>query len=166
MKIELRKISHSKSLSEETPAYTADLYVDGVLFANVSNRGHGGCDMQYPAKGKTHKDVADLCALIKSTYPPVKTNMTLEGKPFEYEQSLESVCHGLLDRWELEKIVKRDLTSKVMFIKDDGKLYQIKAKAGTDQQTKTIQFIRAKGHKVLNELPFAEAVAAYETATA
>ncbi len=40
-KIELKKIKYSESLSEETPAYTATAYVDGVRFAEVSNHGTG-----------------------------------------------------------------------------------------------------------------------------
>lgn len=55
-KFELRRITHNARLSEETSAYAADLYVDGKLFAHVSNDGHGGCDHQYPAKGKTYDD--------------------------------------------------------------------------------------------------------------
>ena len=69
MKIELRSITLSKALSEETPAYTGKVFVDGVHICNVSNHGHGGCDMQYPAKGKTSADIDALNATIKATYP-------------------------------------------------------------------------------------------------
>lgn len=50
--IELRSIDLHVGLSEETPAYTAKIHVDGEHFADVSNRGHGGCDMQYAPRGK------------------------------------------------------------------------------------------------------------------
>ncbi|MFN7180015.1 MAG: hypothetical protein ACK4TE_10540, partial [Hyphomonas sp.] len=42
MKIEFRNIARHERLSRETPCFTADLYVDGVFEAYVSNRGNGG----------------------------------------------------------------------------------------------------------------------------
>ncbi len=42
MNIELKNIKHSPSLSEETEAFTANIYIDGVLAGYASNRGHGG----------------------------------------------------------------------------------------------------------------------------
>lgn len=51
MKIEIRSLKIARSLSEETTAYTADIYVDGVKTFAASNHGHGGCDMyhRYPS---------------------------------------------------------------------------------------------------------------------
>ena len=43
MKIEIKNIKHSPSLSEETNAFTADIYVNGVKAGSAMNRGHGGC---------------------------------------------------------------------------------------------------------------------------
>lgn len=50
MKIEIRNLKIARSLSEETTAYTADIYVDGVKSFAASNHGTGGCDMyhRYP----------------------------------------------------------------------------------------------------------------------
>lgn len=42
MKIELKNIIHSVSLSEETNAFVADLYVNGKKIAKCSNNGRGG----------------------------------------------------------------------------------------------------------------------------
>lgn len=42
MKIELKKIHYSPSLSEETNAFTADIYVDGNMAGHARNSGHGG----------------------------------------------------------------------------------------------------------------------------
>jgi len=162
-KIELRKVALSKTLSEETPAYTAQVWVDGVRFCDVSNHGHGGCDMQYPAKGKTHADIDALNAEIKATYPKESYDFGA-GQRGEYELDLEALCHKLLDRWEIEKDVKRDLRNKIMFVKPDGKLYQVKLPADRAQTPKLVEMIKQKHGiaKVLNELPFEDAVAAYE----
>lgn len=48
----------SDALSQETLNFKADLYDEGKLIAHVSNDGHGGCNMTYPAKGLTHEDIA------------------------------------------------------------------------------------------------------------
>lgn len=41
MKIELKAIKHHTSLSEETHAFSASLYIEGKRVATASNRGHG-----------------------------------------------------------------------------------------------------------------------------
>ncbi len=42
MKLEVKNIKHARSLSEETNAFSADLYVNGIKIATCSNRGKGG----------------------------------------------------------------------------------------------------------------------------
>lgn len=44
MKFELRRIDYSAALSQETSAFTADLYIDGELSFHVRNDGGGGAD--------------------------------------------------------------------------------------------------------------------------
>lgn len=43
--IELRKIKHSPSLSEETNAFTADIYLDGRKVGDARNQGTGGSNI-------------------------------------------------------------------------------------------------------------------------
>jgi hypothetical protein len=42
MKIELKKVSINKTLSEETTCFTATVYIEGVLAGTANNRGNGG----------------------------------------------------------------------------------------------------------------------------
>ncbi len=42
MKVELKKVKHSPSLSEETEAFTADVFINGKRAGSVRNSGHGG----------------------------------------------------------------------------------------------------------------------------
>jgi hypothetical protein len=44
MKLELKNIKYFASGSQETPCYTATVYVDGKKAIYVDNDGHGGCD--------------------------------------------------------------------------------------------------------------------------
>lgn len=60
MKIEIRNLKISRSLSEETTAYTADIYVDGVKSFAASNHGHGASDFfgRYPTATVSESDVS------------------------------------------------------------------------------------------------------------
>lgn len=163
-KIELRKISHNASLSEETSAYTAQVWVDGVHVCDVSNHGQGGCDMQYPAKGKTHADVEALNEYCKTTFP--KQSFEAGGGTHEYDTDLEVVCGDLLAEHLLAKDLKRSLGSKILFMKP-GKpgIYQCKKVKGEDP-ARFIAVIK-ETHKIertLNEMPFDEALALYRKA--
>jgi hypothetical protein len=163
LNIELRKISFSKTLSEETPAYTAQVWVDGRHVADVANRGHGGCDEQHPAKGRSHDDVRALDTLIRTTYP--KQTYDAGGETHSYDTDLEVVCHQLLGRWELQKDIRRDLSRYIMFVKpSDGKIYQVKMLADRSQTPKLVEMIKAKHgvHRVLNEMTLEDVVAIYE----
>ena len=51
MNITLKKIAIYHRLSEETTAYNADVYIDGVKSYAASNDGHGGCDFFHPYPG-------------------------------------------------------------------------------------------------------------------
>lgn len=162
--IELRKITYSKALSEETSAYSADLYLDGALLAHVSNHGTGGCDSQHPAKGRTYAEIKALNDEIKSTYPSKDTGMVLNGKPFIMEQDLETVCGDLLNDHLVAKDLKRTLSSKIVFQKPDG-IYTVKKQKGADE-AKLIAHVKTKNgiDRTLNEMPFEEALAIYKKA--
>lgn len=167
--IELRKLRHSKSLSEETPAYTADVLVDGALFCHVSNHGTGGCDMQYPPKGMTGSQFRPLLEAldkrIGETFPPIdfyEEFHTEASKTMEpLKQNLEMVCHGLVGQADLEKTVARDLKKNVMWI-SDGKQWQVSLRKAKAPMEKLIPVVKTKYgvEKTLNEMPLAEAVAA------
>ncbi len=48
-RVELRKITYSPSLSQETNAYAADIYLDGKKVGTTENHGTGGADNWYIA---------------------------------------------------------------------------------------------------------------------
>jgi hypothetical protein len=155
-KIELRKLSHSKSLSEETPAYTAQIWVDGVFLCDVSNHGQGGGDCysheHYPA-------IAAVEARIKATMPPV------HAYGMELEQCLEMICHTLIDDIEVAKDLKRALAKKILFVKPGQKgIYEVKKIAGDDQRLLAAIKDKHKVERTLNEMPFADAIAVYTAA--
>lgn len=179
-RIELRKVKLSKTLSEETPAYTADVWVDGALFAHVSNHGTGGPDMVYPPKGTAFNDKGwngELEALNKrigATFPKWGIDSDAIGggevperlKKEAYERDLEFVCHELLDEHETAADLRRALARKFLFKRADGHVYEVKKPADPVQAVKVLTAIKRKndGVTTLNEMAFDEALAAYKSA--
>lgn len=109
MKIELRKISHNTRLSEETHAYSADLFVDGAKVAEVSNHGHGGCDnVRWLSKDVKEADVEKW---IGENNPPMFIH---DGKPCL--ETLESVCANLVNDWLCLRDYKRQAAKKVCVV--------------------------------------------------
>lgn len=167
--IELRKIKHSKSLSEETPAYTADVYVDGKLFCHVSNHGQGGCDKYYPATGKPnefHSRLEALNKLIADTYKPVSVDdLYSDGQHHEpLPQSLELLCHQMLSDQETARELQRLLNRTIAFY--DKATKQIRSfKTVKDDATRSkLRDIAKQKYPqaiILNDVPLNEALAMY-----
>jgi hypothetical protein len=92
MKIELKKISFSERMSDETNCFIADLYINGKKVGSCNNEGRGG-PTDY------HGDSKESNVLIKEAEAYCKTlpNVRSEALDFEYPQSLESVIDELLE---------------------------------------------------------------------
>lgn len=155
-KIELRSVDIAVNLSEETPAYTARVLVDGEHFADVSNHGHGGCDNVYPPKGreKGFRDrLLSLETRIAETYPKDRIETLNEGWQ-EYPETLECICHTLAYEFVDKRNFKSQLSRKVLAF-DDGKIFAYKGK-------KSEQLMDAVAKKlpfaiILNRIDFEEA---------
>ena len=123
MKITIKKIRHSESLSEETNAFTADLYVDNKKVAFCRNNGRGGStfiDHYDGKKGKLFEayDFAD--------------NM----KPILYQgtslpMDLEFYVDGLLEDFLLEKALKKDFRNGIVYENKNGEKSVISWKGWT-----------------------------------
>jgi hypothetical protein len=168
-KIELRKISYSASLSEETNAYTAQVWVDGVHVCDVSNHGTGGPDEQHPARGKTYADVQALNDYCKATYPKETYNFGGDAKG-EYEVDLEHLCGQLLTAHLIERDLRRSLKAKVLFTKKGTEgVYQISLKkVAPAQYPQFFKIIREKNNAdlILNEMPFDQALDVFKRTAA
>lgn len=96
MKIELKAIKFSESLSEETNAFTANLYINGKKVGYCKNDGHGGCTDYYADSSKT-RDIIVQAEQYCKTLPPVKYG------EHSFNQSLESVIDNILEDWLIAK---------------------------------------------------------------
>lgn len=114
MQIELRRITYSAALSQETSAYTADVYIDGELAFHARNQGHGGCDFYHKAGRWTE---AEVDAWLKVNRPA----RSHQGITLEHD--LETEIGDLLAR-ELEyRRLKRLFRTNLVTI-ERGQIFQ------------------------------------------
>jgi hypothetical protein len=114
MKIELRRINHNAKLSEETNAFTAEVWIDGERAFDARNQGQGGCDL-YRQIGRWTE--AEVNAWLKANRPI---------RPFQgltLEHDLEAEVGDLLGH-ELEyRRLKRLLRTNLVTI-ERGQILQ------------------------------------------
>jgi hypothetical protein len=161
MKIELKNIKHSEFASHETNCFEASVYIDGVRAGIVENDGQGGCNHYHPYELEIK--INDYA----KTLPPVTTSMTDphdSSKMFTYDQDADTVIGDLLTEHLYAKDIKRALAKKILYVKDDGQIYETKPLTKLQMQ---IYLAKAnlqdtlKTQKILNTLPFGEALSIY-----
>ena len=110
MKFELRKISYNKRLSQETNAFAADIWCDGVKVGFAENDGHGGSTnaqlvpeyAPMKIKGITKERAKEIYDWIKAQ--PPKVYPTQDGmKEFSVPMSLDVIVDDLLEAYLDEK---------------------------------------------------------------
>ena len=162
MKIELKNIKHSEFASHETNCYEATIYINGKREGVVSNDGQGGCDSVHPWQ------LAQEIDAYAKTLPPVVCEWVdpKTGEPFVLEQTHETIFGELLTDWLVDKDLKRSLKTKIIFMKEDGKVYETKTQKPAELKlTLSIPRLaeRLSAKVVLNNLPYAEAKQSYRS---
>jgi hypothetical protein len=104
MKIELKSIQYSEKLSEETNAFSANLYIDGKLAGTASNRGHGGPTDYRTDDENGRKLISDAETYCKGL-PPGKFNSG--GKDHFFDMDLEGYIDNLLEKYLQERDLKQ-----------------------------------------------------------
>lgn len=102
---DLKKLQIINAMSEETQCFSADLWVDGVKFAHVSNDGRGGCDRFMPYPPHTRADEDALASRLMSENPD-NPRFARKG------DAIESLTMVLIVRADLVKKMR----SAVIFI--------------------------------------------------
>lgn len=87
MKLELKKVTFSEALSEETNAFTADVYLDGKLVATAKNTGQGG-DTDIHAYAKPRAGNAPL------QHAEIKANRAIMAQYDEWAAQQPNVLVG------------------------------------------------------------------------
>jgi len=100
MKIELKNIRFSEAMSEETNAFTADLYINGKKEGYCKNTGQGGCTDYYGIE-KASSDI------IKDAEAYCKAQPDINYGTFTVHSSLENTIDQFFEDWLKVKEVKK-----------------------------------------------------------
>jgi hypothetical protein len=110
MKIELRRIHYSGALSQETAAYTAEIWIDGELAFHARNEGTGGADIFHRVGRWTEAEVE---AWLKANRPRRSLG------DFACDHDLEVEVSDLLLRAVEGRRLKRLLRTNLVTIEND-----------------------------------------------
>jgi hypothetical protein len=102
MKIELKSFKYFSSLSEETNAFTADVFVNGKKIAYAKNDGHGGCTFYSAYPNQIEK--------LKAVEEYVKSLPELNYQGLKIKMNLESFIDNLVDNKVNELETKKAIT--------------------------------------------------------
>lgn len=109
MKIELKKIYHSSQLSEETEAFTANLYINGVNVGMAKNEGRGGPTdyRSYDKKGlELIAEAEKFCLALPPKEYPASEGMDAFSIPMNLEHYIDDILFTHIQMKEVAKFKK------------------------------------------------------------
>jgi hypothetical protein len=151
MQITLKNVKYSEFASQETYCFEATIYLDGKKAGQVRNDGQGGCNFYYP---HTIEEAINAYAV---TLPPVVSGgITLN-------HDADWLIMNLIAEWLITRDLKRALSKRVLFINSGGVILETSA---LSKERLAIVLSKPEDYlkqaaKILNLLPFAEALALY-----
>lgn len=161
--ITLKKLKIATSLTQETLAYTADVYWDGRFLGHIRNDGGGGFSIFHFDQKSTKQDREASVAFAKAQKQDLGEGYGIV--PFDHiEDYVDHLACEEGDRQAARRWLSRTLKIKIAFFAD-GKIYTCNGKwagneAAIEQQIKA----RHPGAIVLNGLPEDKAIATYLSA--
>lgn len=128
MKIELKKINVAEHLSEETTAFTAEIYVDGKNVGYARNSGRGGSTdcSPYPEHRELFKSAEQHCLSLPARKFPSELGMKAFEIPMDLEQFVDQAVENHLKEKDKKKLEKK-MSNHIMWGIPGGTSYvQIK----------------------------------------
>lgn len=123
MQIQLKNIHVAGYLSQETTAFTADLYINSVKAAHCSNDGQGGATSYYP-HALEHRvlitEAEEYCKELPAM--PVPLGSEVVNVPMTLELYINNQVHKFLannDRMKFERQKQRDMKKSILVGTDD-----------------------------------------------
>ena len=116
MRVQLKNIKHYKAMSEETNAFSADVYFDGKKVGTADNSGKG--EGIYPRV--TNQAILNEMEQWAKSLPPVK------GEDYTLEMDLELYLGQLVSDDLLLKDAQRYFKSRVCLTNEKGALLTTK----------------------------------------
>lgn len=102
MNIELKNIKHFPSLSHETEAFTASIYINGKHAGYAENAGHGGETNYYAKDAKGKELIIQAEEFAKSTRDPNDRFINMA-----FEEKINELLYSHLQKKDLEKFNKK-----------------------------------------------------------
>ena len=126
MKVTLKKIKFYGSMSEETNAFTADVYVDGKCCGFARNDGRGGCTNVMPTWLPDKIMMFRECESWLKTQPQI--NIGSVNDPYMVNCDMESMVDMLFEQWLIEqtkKKIEKKMLNHVMWGVIGGNTYKV-----------------------------------------
>lgn len=161
--ITLKKLKIATSLSEETLAYTADVYWNGRLFGHISNRGNGGMSSLHRAEKGLQSDYNEALAFAKTQKVDLGDYAQTPSDHFylHLEDYVDDLVGKEADIKAARQWITRNTKDKTVIV-HDGKVLVFKAPwRGNTDKIATAIGEKFPGSVILNGLPIEEAIQKY-----
>ena len=135
MDLQLKNVKFSEHMSEETNAFTSDVYFRGQKVGYAKNDGHGGCTnvMSY---GLEKIEQFNEAVVYCKTLP--KIDLSMDGdKPYLIDSNLENQVDNLFEAWLIKKEITRKSNKGIYYLSTDGNHYLNSWKGFTIAKLKT-----------------------------
>ena len=174
MNIELKNFKPSASLSEETTAYTATIWVDGKRACTAKNSGHGAPDDYRPIEGRNYNDLATLMKQIADHHlPELLADTPIKGtednewmKDCSNETIFSFVIGKLITKKLMTKTLKQRFRKNVLILEEDGSISLLEFKGKPKIEPIHIAVVEDQHPDaiIMNTMPLDKAVDIYMTA--
>lgn len=137
--ITLKKFKPSEAMSEETNAFTADLYILGKKVATCSNQGHGDPINICILDNDQARERADAIE-AKAQHLTMYSGTRPDGSTYSGSWDLETLIGTKVEEMLQAKWVQAQSRTKVLVETSDGKTYFYKRrKKVSDTQATTVE---------------------------
>ena len=159
MKVEIKNLKYAEWASQETNCFDASVYIDGKRVGTVRNDGSGGPNFYHP------HSVEQTLQKYAATLPPTVVIYDNGNGEERGEMPLvaDDIIHELLMEHLYQGDLKRNFKSYILFVRDN--------KVMSTKKLTPAQLIswlahpelpaKLKSDKILNLMPFAEALKIY-----
>jgi hypothetical protein len=123
MKIELKNVKFYERLSEETTAFTADVFANGKKIGYAKNDGCGGCT-DIRQIGGVNSNLFVECVNWLKTQPEI--NIGTDNDPFMVNSDMENKVDQLFEQWfkgHEQKKFEKKMVNHLMWGVPNGSSY-------------------------------------------
>ncbi len=113
MNIELKRFTSNARLSQETTAFAADVWVDGLKVGHAENDGHGGATIVHLDPTVRSKVEAHGKTLVPEEYKSFTS-----GAEWVVDQLVEAILQKKAEAAFAKKVAKEDAKARVVFAKE------------------------------------------------